>query len=723
MPLSPNDPRALLLALTCITAAHASNTESPTLPANHQPDATTLTAVEVVGQNATRMTWHAGSSTGAKTDLPVRELPQSVRIITQQTIEDLGANKLDLVLDYVSGISRNNNFGDLQDGVMIRGLPSGSGNFGADALLNGFSSSRGYPLPRDLAGVERVEFLKGPSAALYGSSSPGGTLNIVSKRPLWQAEHRASAAFGRHDLKRIAVDSSAPLGQNIAYRMNIAAEDGGSFREHINPQRRVFAPALTWNLGQETVLEYTGEVVYLKTPMDRGVVAMDGRLGVIPRERFLGEPKGDGNLDLNNKTHQLILTTPIGTHWQARLGASYRETKLLGHLTAARALRSNGDLTRGREYLDFRSEDLSMQAEVQGKFRAVGMEHDFLLGAEAYQFDKDDFFLLSGNEDYAINIYNPVYNLGFPALEPWRDSFERQRNLGIYLQDVIKIAPNWRLIAGVRTDRYRQRLFSHVASGAIANRTIHNATTATSPRIGVSWLPSAQWTVYASAGKSFLPNGGQDFYGNRFKPETGRALESGLKWESAKRDLGMTMAVFEINKRNILTLDPVNPGFSINAGKVRSRGVEWDVSGQLGEHWRLNASLGYTEAEVSRDNSLQVGGRINNSPHVTGSTLALYESSLANGQRYSIGGGMVHVGRRLGQMRTQADVTAGQPGFYMPAYSIAKLVGSWDVNHSTRLVLNVDNLFDKTYYVSSYNAVWVMPGASRMVSLELQARF
>jgi len=112
-----------------------------------------------------------------------------------------------------------------------------------------------------------------------------------------------------------------------------------------------------------------------------------------------------------------------------------------------------------------------------------------------------------------------------------------------------------------------------------------------------------------------------------------------------------------------------------------------------------------------------------NAPHLTGSALAIYDNTLANGQRYSIGGGLVHVGRRLGQMRTQADANAGLPKYYLPAYSIAKLVGSFDFNDRVRVVLNIDNLFDKTYYVSSYSAVWTMPGASRMVSLELQAKF
>ncbi|MDB5877888.1 MAG: TonB-dependent siderophore receptor, partial [Variovorax sp.] len=139
-----------------------------------------LSTVEVVGRTESGA-YQADEASGAKTDLPLRELPQSVRIVTRQAIDDLGATRLDDVLDYVGGVSRQNNFGGLWDNISIRGLP-GNENTGMATLFNGFSSNRGFNAPRDLAGVERIEFLKGPAAALYGSSEPGGTLNIVSKR-------------------------------------------------------------------------------------------------------------------------------------------------------------------------------------------------------------------------------------------------------------------------------------------------------------------------------------------------------------------------------------------------------------------------------------------------------------------------------------------------------------------------------------------------------------
>jgi len=157
---------------------------SPGAQAQQDAAPAMLAPVTVIGHAAEDSAAHAPHSPAAKTDTPLRELPQSVQVITAQTIEDLGATKVDAVLDYVSGVTRGNSFGGLQDGVMVRGLPGGRGGFGADALLNGFSTVRGNPVARDLAGVAQVSVLKGPTAALYGGGSPGGLLNVESKRPL-----------------------------------------------------------------------------------------------------------------------------------------------------------------------------------------------------------------------------------------------------------------------------------------------------------------------------------------------------------------------------------------------------------------------------------------------------------------------------------------------------------------------------------------------------------
>lgn len=683
---------------------------APAVHAQASPEAATLPAVEVVGRTASGA-YHAGDASGAKTELRLRELPQSVRVLTRQAMDDLGATKLDDVLDYVGGVSRQNNFGGLWDNIAVRGL-AGNENTGMATLLNGFSSNRGFNAPRDLAGVERIEFLKGPAAALYGSSEPGGTLNIVSKRPLWQSGHALEVYAGSFQLKRIAVDSTGPLSEALAYRLNLAFENRDSFRDQVQARREVVAPAFSWKLGADTTLDYSGELLRHRTPLDRGVVASaEGRLGIVPRERFLGEP-ADGDVTVDNRTHQLILSHDWSDQWRTRVGLSYRETGIHGYSTEPTALRADGTLTRQRRLRDYDSDDTALQAELQGLLRTGSVKHELLLGVETFRFEMDTLMLRvnpSTTAPYAINIYQPVYGQAQPTPLPNTDTLEHQRGSALYLQDAITLAPQWRLLAGLRVDRYRQSLLNR-RSGLSTQQ----SPSATSPRLGISWLPSTQWTLYASAGKSFRPNVGTDFGGQAFDPESGRALELGAKWESVGQRLGLTAALFDIRKRKVLTADPVNTGYSIAAGEVGSRGLELDFSGQVSAAWRVNASLVYNDVAVRRDTTLAAGTRLLNVPRINGSLLAVYESAIANGQRYGLGGGFTHVGARIGQTGTS---------FELPAYTTAKLVAHWRISPTLRASLDIDNLFDTTYYSSSYSRVWVTPGASRTLTAGLQAKF
>ncbi|WP_119153239.1 TonB-dependent siderophore receptor [Caldimonas tepidiphila] len=684
-----------------------------------------LSTVEVVGRSQSGA-YHAAEATGAKTDLPLRELPQSVRVITRQAIDDLGATRLDEVLDYVGGVSRQHNFGGLWDNVVIRGLP-GNENVNMATLLNGFAGNRGFNAPRDLAGVERIEFLKGPAAALYGSSEPGGTLNIVSKRPGWKAAHSAEAYAGSHGFRRAALDSTGPLGEDFAYRLNVAAEEREGWRDHAGSERQVLAPAFSWRLGADTLLDYRGEFLRHAAPLDRGVVAVDNRLGAVPRSRFLGEP-ADGDMTVDNRAHQLVLSQEWSSAWRSRLGLSLRETALEGFSTESGSLQADQrTLWRQRRFRDYDSRDAALQAELQGTLDTGGLGHDLLLGVETYRFRMDSLMLRanpSAGAPYAIDIHEPVYGQPQPVPGPNTDTRERQRGTALYLQDVLHLAPRWRLLAGVRVDRHEQQVEGVANRRPVRQR---QEPTATSPRIGLSWLPTAQWTVYANAGQSFRPNSGLDRSGNAFEPERGQAFEAGSKWESADRRFGATTTLFDIRKRNVLTADPANASaenFMVAAGAVRSRGLELDLSGQLGTHWRVNASLVLNDVEVTRDNTLQVGGRLSNVPRVNGSALAVYEDALANGQRWGLGGGFTHVGTRLGQQaRTQDEARLGTPAFELPGYTTAKLVAYWRLSPVLRLSLDVDNLFDRTHYTSSYSRLWVAPGTPRSLTAGLQAKF
>jgi len=673
--------------------------------------------VEVVGRRDAG-SYLAGDAQGSKTELPLRELPQAVRIMPRQVLDDLGALRIDDALDYAGGVSRQNSFGGLWDNIAIRGL-AGDPNNGMALLLNGFAANRGgINAPRDTAPVERIEFLKGPVAALYGASEPGGTLNIVSKRPLWRPAHALDAVVGSFGLRRAALDATGPLGGSLAWRLNAASEKRASFRDHVQSRRTLLAPALTIKAGPGSRLEYRGELLRHVGTLDRGIAAVNGVLGPVPRERFLGEP-GDGGIRIFNSTQQLMLEHALPGEWQLRAGLLWKRGTLDGYATeAAAALDADlRTLRRQRRLRDYESDDLGAHAELAGR---VAPGHELLLGIEVFRFDYDlRMSRASPNAaaPYAIDVLAPVYGQPQPVPLPFSDTLEKQRNLALYAQDTMHLGDRWRVVAGLRHDRHEQTLDNR-RNGSTAAQQPH----ASSPRIGASYLAAPAWTLFANWGTSFRPNTGSDARGKAFAPERGKAGEAGLKWEQADGRLGATLALFDIRKRNALTTDPAQPSYSVAAGEVRSRGFDFDLAGQLGRSWRANASLSLIDAEIVHDNLLERGGRLLNVPRTNGSLMLVYEGTLA-GRRYSIGGGVTHSGRRPGEARTQAQASAGAAPFELPAYTLARVVAHWHIAPRLRLSLDIDNLFDRTYYSSSYQRTWVAPGSPRAIALGLQASY
>lgn len=697
-----------LLAFLCTAAPAQTPSEDeaappPPAPASAPPPApavTTLEAVEVVGRRQGGG-YEPGDVSGTKTALPLRELPQSVRVMSRQAIDDLGALRLDDVLDYVGGISRQNNFGGLWDNIAIRGLP-GNENTGMAMLLNGLAANRGFNAPRDTADLERVEFLKGPAAALYGASEPGGIVNLVTKKPRWLPATSLEFYAGSYDSYRVAADTTGPLGKALAYRLNVAAEDRGSFRDFVQTRRTVVAPAFTWGLEGGGTVDYTGQWLEHRTPLDRGVQAIDGQLGRVPRSRFPGEP-GDGDVTVRNLSHQLVLDRDLDAQWRGRAALSYREATLQGLSTEPlQLLDDDRTLRRQRRDRDYASDDLGLQLEAQGRVPAGSVVHEVLAGLEAYRFNLDQRMLRvrPAGDAYAIDLLDPVYGQPLPTPLPTTDTREEQRGTALTLQDALVLSPQWRVVAGVRHDRVDQ-----VLDDRLAARRTEQRLSETLPRAGVSYLPDRQWTLYANAGRSFRANA-SDSTGRTFEPESGRAFEVGAKWEDADQRLGATVAVFDITKRNVLVLENVTSGALVPVN-VTSRGVELDVAGQLTRDWRLTGSLAYNDVATPT-------GRLLNVPRVNGSVLAVYEGAFEGGSRYGVGGGATHMGRRLGETGTD---------FELPAYTTAKLVAYWRATPTLRLSLDVDNLFDTTYYTSSYSRLWVTPGAPRSFMLGVQAKF
>ena len=697
------------LALCTLLSTHIAVFAQSTGDASASP---ALSEVQVKDSSATRGYQGAQRNTAAtRTDTPLLETPQSVRVVPQQLMEDLGARRLADTVDFVSGISRLNDFGGTWDNYAIRGFSNTDGG----QLLNGFASNRGYGPQRDVASVERIEFLKGPAAALYGSSEPGGTLNVVTKKPQFTAAHKAGVQVGTLGFRRATLDTTGPLANNLAYRLNVAAEDGASRTGAVDNRKMVVAPAITWALGANTVLNYEAEFIRIRTPLDRGLVQINGNPGVLPRDRFLGEPDR-GNLHVNGDTHQLTLDHDLGSGWRTRVGGSYRETALYGSAVdfgtgQIGLLGADGrTLARSDSWRSLPGRDVSVQAELEGKLTTGSLRHTVLAGVDAWRLTTGQDILYSPQK-YPIDIFNPTYgNVPRAPLAQGYLLHDQLRATGLFVQDQIDLSAQWKLLAGVRLDRFHQDNEDRLAG----TRQLQSHSAAT-PRVGITYLVNANTSVYASAGRSFRPNAGIDERGRAFDPQKGQALELGAKWQSSDQRLNASAALFDIRKTNVLTRSPTNANFSVAAGEVQSRGLELDVAGQIDAHWRVTGNFAYTRTEVTRDNNpTLLGKRLLNVPRVSAGLFAIREDQAPWGGRYGLGGGLVHVGERSG---TATDA------YRLPAYTTARITGYWQIDQRTRLTLDVHNLFDKTYYTASWGGLTVIPGMARQVVAGVQVAF
>jgi iron complex outermembrane receptor protein len=674
-----------------------------TLPAAAHTDDAADAAIQKVNVVAERTgdAWNAQDSRGAtRTDTPLAEVPQSVRVIGAQQLEDLGATRMADTVDFVSGVSRLNDFGGTWDNFAIRGFASTDMGY----LVNGFPGSRGYNPPRDTATVERFEFLKGPAGAVYGSSEPGGTINIVTKKPKFVPDHVAEFSVGSTGLRRATLDSTGALGQSVAYRVNVMAEEGSTRSSLLHNKRHLVAPALAWVIDSRTTLNVESEFLRTDTPLDRGVINVRGVLGTLPRDRVLNEP-GDENMRLNSDTYQATLEHVLSDAWRLRLGASYKESDFYGEYTEANALAAgNRTLNRQATWRTLPSRDTALQAELEGKFATGDVQHTLLVGAEASRLWMNMEILRSANTP--IDIYAPVYgNPAPPLANLTTSSDERQRVKAVFAQDQLSLSERWKMLLGLRWDGYSQSLENRVAKTFVSRDQ-----SAVTPRAGITFLPDAAHSLYVSAGKSFRGNNGTDIAGLPFDPQRSTAYEAGWKWQSPDRRLGATLAVYDITKTNVLTASDV-PGYSVAAGEIRSTGFEADVNGQVDRHWRVMGNFAHDDARVTKDRTLAAGTRLANVPETSAGLLAIREDRLPGGSRYGIGAGVNYVGERSGN---NADT------YSLPAYTTFKLVSYWQLDGRTRLSVDVHNLANRLFYTSSWGNLYVTPGAGRSVVARLK---
>ncbi|MBU0931828.1 MAG: TonB-dependent receptor [Alphaproteobacteria bacterium] len=661
-------------------------------------------------------------------DTPVKEIPQAVQFLEGKLLKDLNITKLDTALELASGVSKQNNFGGLWDSFAIRGF-AGDENFPSGFLVNGFNGGRGYGGPRDASNVERIEVLKGPNSALFGRGEPGGTINIVTKKPTFDQGGSFSIAGGSWETYRVEGDYNLPLSDRIAVRINGSVEKAESFRDTVETQKYTLTPSLLAKLSDRDIFTYELEYVKQEVPFDRGVVAIPTvnangtisyNLGAIPNSRFLSNPN-DGPIKIGVLGHQAQYQHDFNDDWTLMLGAGYKDTTFEGYssdpelaLGRQRLDNDGRTLSRQRRYRDYSTTHMVFRGEISGKLETGSIVHNIRIGGDWDRFKIKTFQLryrpTAADQSYSIDIFNPNYSI--PAPTPTsviQNSTEVQKAWGVYAQDQIEITEQLKIRFGGRYDDFSQNIDNRLGTTNPA------AYTKFSPMAGLVFEPTSSLSFYASYGKGFRPNSGVDVNNNPFAPEVSKSYEVGAKFVTPDGKLTSTLSLYKMKKSNVLTADLLT-GLSIAVGEAKSQGVEFDVNAKLPAGFELFATYAYTDAGWA-DNYAAAGVSKNdpliNIPKHQGNVL-LFKNFAIGDHEAMLGAGVTHVSRRLGQ--TAAD-------FYLPSYTIAKVLGSFNISDQIKLSADVTNLFDKKYYASSYSALWIQPGTPRQFTVRASFNF
>ena len=629
-----------------------------------------------------------------RTDTPIRDTPSSVQVIPQQVIEDQGATSITEIVRNASGVNFSDASGGRDEDFIIRG-------FEAVRFRNGFrDDSASSRTAIELANIDRVEILKGPASILFGRAEPAGIVNLVTKQPLREPFYEIAFTAGSFDFYRPTLDFSAPLTENgnLAYRLNAAYENAGSFRDGVETERFFVAPTLSWQISPDT--ELTLEYSYLSDtrPVDRGIVVLsDNEVADIPFSSFLGDP--DVREDFEENRTELYL--------DHRFNSSLSLRSLLRYTTAVEegigaTSQIFGESEDDRNFPVFEStgyqfyETFTFQNDLIGKFNTGSVEHTVLFGLEyATEFNT---FEGADRESGLIDIFNssafePLtgpFDIVFDSSEDSVDSF------GIYLQDQIALLDNFQLVVGGRFDTFNSES-ENLTDGEITE----TEADAFSPRVGIVYQPIELVSLYASYSRSFTPVSGTDVNDETFDPERGTGFEIGVKTEIIKNKLFSTLALYDTTLTNVTTEDPDNPNFEVQTGEQNSQGIELDVTGEILPGWNIFAGYAYTDAEVTEDNLIPVGNLLNNVPEHNFNLWTTYTLQQGSVAGLGFGAGVFYISERAGDLENS---------FFVDGYTRVDAAIFYEKD-KYRAALNFKNLFDAEFIEGTRNRREVVPGA------------
>ena len=725
---------------------------------------TALQEVEVIGRKESSYK-NTNSFIGTKTASALKEVPQSVGYVTKELILDQGATTVNEVVKNISGVNQNSSYNDFS----IRGFRT-TGNRNSGNLLNGMRAQTSLWKQSSLANIERVEVIKGPASALFGNAAPGGVINRVTKKPLFENKNSITVGVGSWNTLKTYGDFTGPLNpkKTLLYRLNLGYEKTDSFRDLQGSESIIAAPSFSYIPNEKTHINVDFVYQNFNGKIDRGQsVPADGNVYSTPISRSLSA--ANDFLKENTLNTTIALTHKFSDHISLNaiyLNSSYSED-MLEHTQANLYYKQIGNGANAFRYAD--PNKVMMTANQRKRYFANNsfntyfnfnfntgiLKHKLLVGYDYFISEQKAGSssisaqgYLSKDKTKVVNTYTttanvlagsvqtpttnvPVFDLYDPiAGNAYKDISKyiwKQNTLnpyeeyshGVYVQEQIDISIV-KLLIGLRQEWFTETLNKETT------KEISRQTSAFIPRVGLVVEASENINLYSTWVKGFQPQGANiqsdpDRYGGPFDYMKSELYEVGLKTEWFNKRLSATLAIFKITQENSLEQSP-------KAGKAdwrvpvdeESNGFELDVAGQILPNFSVVANYAYTDARIVK---LKEEGAIKDlnvqRPSTPRHAANLWTKYIfENGSLKGLGAGIgvSYASERLGQVGRRATAAS------YPDYTLLNAVLYYKVK-DVQLQLNVNNVLNRTYWISGYDNLRNFPGAPRNINASVTYRF
>lgn len=647
------------------------------------------------------------TNSATKTETPLRDIPQSVTIVTRALMQDQLMTGIGDVVRYVPGVTLHQGENN-RDQVIMRGNSSS-----ADFFVDGVRDDVQYY--RDLYNVDRVEALKGPNAMIFGRGGAGGVINRVTKQAGFTALHEVDLQGGSYGNKRVNADIDEPLGDKVAFRLNGVYEDSGSFRDQVDLKRYGVAPSLTFATGEATTVTLGYENFHDRRVADRGISSYRGAPADVAISTYYGNPddsrvRAAVNLLSATVEHRAGGLTIRNKTFFGDYDRSY-QNYVPGAVTADKSL-----VTLTAYNNATKRQNLFNQTDLTYGLVTGSVKHTLLGGIEVGQQLTDNFrntgFFNNTTTSILVPYASPTITtpVTFRQSATDADNHLRTTVAAAYVQDQVELIPALQLIAGLRFDRFDLKYRNNRNADVLSR--VDNLV---SPRAGVVYKPATQMSLYSTYSVSYLPSSGDQFSSlttitQQVEPEKFTNYEVGAKWD-AMGVLSMTMAFYRLDRTNTRSTDPNDPTRIVQTGSQRTNGFELGVSGQITASWNVAGGYAYQDANVtSATAAAPEGARVGQVPR---HTFSLWNQVQVH-PKFGAAVGLV----TRSSMFATIDSTVTLPG-----YTRVDAAVFFALMKDVRLQVNVENVLNRTYYANADSNTNISPGSPRAARVGLTARF